>query len=266
MKKAIAFAGGVVALAAAAGASISYSGGVYSENFDGLQNVPTPFSATTGVQVAIPGVSGWEGTRWSGSSTTAMPYVSDNGASATGGIRNLGATGDSDRALGGLASGTNRPAWGAAFTNDGSEAIDSFTVSFDVEEWRRANGSTAVVNTTVFAWGLSTDGVLASDFLTSALMTLDSQGDLVSMDPIASTSAADVIANTPFISMISFTISGIDVPVGETIYLRWQEVDNTGNDAALAIDNFSFRATFVPSPGAAFLLGMGGLLIARRRR
>lgn len=267
MKKAMIFVSGVAALAAAASGAVSYTGGVYAENFDGQgsASVATPFSNTTGVQVGVPGVSGWEATRWAGSSSSAMPYNTSAGTNNGGGIHNVGLAQDADRALGGLASGTQQPAFGVAITNDGTDAIDSFTVTLDQEEWRRANGSTAVVNTTSFAWGLSTTaGLDATNFLTSALMTADAQGDLVSQAPVATSGDANL--NTPLATVISFTISGIDLPVGQTLFLRWQDPDNFGSDSTLAVDNFQFRATFVPTPGAAALLGLGGLLVARRRR
>ncbi len=266
MKKTMAFVGGVVAFSAAAGAAVSYTGVPYSENFDGLVAAsPTPFSSTTGVQVAVPGVSDWEATRWAGTATTAMPYATTAGTNNGGGMHNLGLVGDGERALGGLASGGQQPAFGVAITNNGTDALDSFSVTFDTEEWRRANGSTAVVNTTLFAWGLSTSaGLDATNFLTSALMTLDAQGDLISQAPVATSTDANL--NTPLSTAVVVTISNINVPVGETIFLRWQDGDQFGSDAALAVDNFNFRATFVPTPGVAALLGLGGLLVARRRR
>ncbi|MEI7466219.1 MAG: VPLPA-CTERM sorting domain-containing protein, partial [Burkholderiales bacterium] len=49
---------------------------------------------------------------------------------------------------------------------------------------------------------------------------------------------------------------------GDTLWLRWAEVNDNGSDHGLAIDNFSLTAgtavpSAVPLPAAAWLLGAG---------
>jgi PEP-CTERM motif len=55
---------------------------------------------------------------------------------------------------------------------------------------------------------------------------------------------------------------------GQTLWLRWVDLNDVGNDHGLAIDNFSFSVTAVPEPEPWMLL-MTGLaavgFVARRR-
>jgi hypothetical protein len=58
---------------------------------------------------------------------------------------------------------------------------------------------------------------------------------------------------------------------GETLYFRWQDANEAGNDAGLAIDNFSLTAfSSVPEPSsmalAGIVLGAGTWFRYRRRR
>ena len=49
---------------------------------------------------------------------------------------------------------------------------------------------------------------------------------------------------------------------GSVFYLHWADPDDTGADAGLAIDNFTFAA--VPEPSVYVLLGVGILLCSQR--
>ena len=56
---------------------------------------------------------------------------------------------------------------------------------------------------------------------------------------------------------------------GDTLWIRWADLNDTGNDHGLAVDNFSFAVAAVPEPGAwALLLAGAGVLgfIGRRAR
>jgi len=64
------------------------------------------------------------------------------------------------------------------------------------------------------------------------------------------------------------TISSLTWNNGDTLWVRWVENNDAGNDHGLAIDTFSLTATaIVPEPTVASLAAIGllGLLIRRRK-
>lgn len=267
----------IAALVAAMGLAAVANAQVFvSQNFDALApltgtgsptaTLASPFSATTGVQAAITNLNvanaTWSATRVSGTGTVAVPFFADNGSGGSGGIYSYGTSlSDANRALGSVASGTNIPAFGVEIVNTSSVTLNSFTFSFDAQEWRKANGSTAVVNSLAFAYGFTGLGTATSaNYLTDSSLIPLASGNVVGTSPITT---------SPFIvftalGTVNVSVSGLNVAPGQSIFLRWQDTNDLSNDAGLAIDNFSFSA--IPTPGTASLMVLGGLLAARRRR
>ncbi len=247
----------LLALTGAANAQYSFTGSTITENFDGLLNAATPFSSTVGLQATIPGLV-WSGVKTAGTGASAMPYTTDTGAGNSGGIYNYGlSSANPDRALGSLASGSNTPAFGVAIVNNSGAAITEFSLSFQSEQYR---SSTTSQNFLTFAWGTSATAT-DSDFLTNATLTGNVAGDVIGDNAVAANGSL-----VPNISIRNYalTISGLNVGVGQRIYIRWTDFNDIGNDAGLAIDNLSFSA--VPTPGATALLGLAGVAALRRRR
>lgn len=257
------------ALAASANAAVIFTGAQYSENFDGLPMTsvsPSPFSNVVGQQFPLDpyGVNGWSVAKADGTGTGAMPFVADFGNSNSGGIHSYGLSDtDSERALGTLASGSNTPAFGIEIMNSAAFTITDVALTFDREVWRSSTSTAGVPNTALFAYGTTGDGVLASTYLTDPAMTLNPAGDLVGLAPVATNGPLN--GNDPANSdLVVVNISGLFIAPGDSLFLRWSDFNDQGNDAGLAVDNFTFNA--IPTPGAFALLGLGGLLIARRRR
>ncbi|MFM9959030.1 MAG: hypothetical protein ACKVZJ_13265 [Phycisphaerales bacterium] len=250
----------IVALLAATGtasAQYSFTGANIVESFDGLVSASSPFSASVGAQATVPGLV-WSGAKIAGTGSTNMPYNVDNGGLNTGGLYNYGLTGNTDRALGAIASASNTAAFGVFFTNNSGAAVTEFTLSFNGEQYR---SSTSTQNVLTFAWGTSTTaGVTDSNFLSSPALTAATNGDIVGQPPVA----ANGVLNPPVVTNRSVTISGLNVLPGGKIYVRWSDFNDVGNDAGLAIDNLTFSA--VPTPGATALLGLAGIAALRRRR
>lgn len=259
MKSFAAFVATSLLASAGAMASVSYTGGsTVDQNFNGLPSSAT-LSATTGAQITLAGI-GWEVAKIAGTGTTATPYFVDAGTTNSGGVYSYGLTTTAaDRALGALASGSNTVAFGVEIVNNSGAALSAFTISFLREEYRTA---TSTQNILAFAYGLSGGGATSANYLsaTSGLIATTA-GDITGTAPVTTNGAAYTNLGTGTV-----TITGINVPVGGSIFLRWQDNNDLGNDAGLAINNFTFSATQVPTPGAMGLMGLGGLLVARRRR
>lgn len=255
----MAFVAGAAALATAAGAQISYSGGTYSQNFDSLASTGSNIPWTN--DVTLPGWSLFIST-----GAAAPSYNANNGGATTGTFYSYGSTDATERALGGLGSGGTyfgSPATGTvagwiafAATNDGTSTLTEVTVNFDGEQWR--NGGNLNPQTMVLEYGFgATFGAVATWTAPGGSFDWSS--------PVTGSTAAAVDGNAAgLVSGRGGTISNLTWDVGDTLWIRWIEVNDPGNDHGLAIDNFSFSA--VPAPGAAALLGLGGLLVGRRRR
>jgi MYXO-CTERM domain-containing protein len=244
-------------LAASASAAI-----VYSTNFNDLGVTAGQSITGTGAvgnQGAIPNLAGWQAARVAGTASTAMNLLIDNnGSGNTGGVYSDGVSASAaDRSLGALASNALTPAFGLVLVNTEAHSQDSITITFTGEQWRLANNG-AVANTLTFAYGFGGGSITSSNFLSSAGMTSDARGNVVS--GVATASPFNVYSSTS----ISFTISGVNWTPGQELYIRWQLPKMSGAGANLAIDDFSLTA--VPAPGAMALLGVAGLLGSRRRR
>lgn len=260
---------GSLALSSRANAEIVLNTLTYTQNFDslGTTNVAAAFSSTIGAISAVPNLnSEWDGTKIGGTGTAATNFNADNGAANSGSLYNYGATGSSERALGAIASGSNAMAFGFQLTNNTGDTIRQIAISFTQENWR---SSTTSVNTLTAGWALGSGSVVATNYLNADGFNNISDLNLVGPAAVATNGALDgnLAANQV---LRSTTLTGIEVAQGQSIFFRWQDFNDPGNDAGLAIDNFSLSVTSVPEPASLALLGTvlgaGGLLRFRRKR
>ena len=208
--------------------SISNIGVSYTQDFSSL--------ASSGTSTAPP--PGWlfieTGT---GANDT---YAADNGVVNSGNTYSYGATGSTERAFGTLQSGSVASTLGIAFTNNSSSNITEFTITYTGEQWRIGTLGRAdrldfqySFNATSVSTGTWTD-VDNLDF--TAPVTTGTVGQLNGNDPANQT-------------LRTATITGVSIAPGTTFYLRWLDINATGADDALAIDNFSisFNGTTLPA-------------------
>lgn len=257
----------LLALLAALGASLANAGVVlvgtsYSENFNEpkLSSTAETGRWTGTTQNSVPGTSGWDGVRIAGTGS-AMNYSVNDGASNAGALYSYGNSGSTERALGSIASGTNIGAIGVEIANGNSLAIDEVTIQYIGEFWR---SSTSTQNVLTFAYSVGPSG--STSYLSGAATTLAAL-DLVGPSPVAVNGALNGNVN-PNRATFNATLSVL-VPAGQSLYLRWQDTNDIGNDAGLAIDDFSLSANLaVPEPTSMALAATGliGLFAAVRRR
>lgn len=245
------------ALAALAAASLSAQAQVqltaaslnYSQNFDTL--------ASSGTSSSLP--AGWAFSEVGGNANTT--YAAGTGNDTAGNTYSFGKAGSTERALGGLRSGSLVPQFGVSFVNLAGRAIESVSIGYIGEQWRL--GGTGRTDRLSFQY--STDATT----LNSGTWTNLSALDFIAPKNSTPTGALDgnAAANR---SALSGSIAGLNLAQGGSLWLRWSDVDVSGSDDGLAIDDFSFNATLAPVPEpSTYALLLAGLcavgLMSRRR-
>jgi hypothetical protein len=267
-------------------ASITYTtpGSLYSQNFDSLPNTPENVSLGTSPtgwvdDTASPGAGQFSIVGWYLYHLTSQSEGGANGhqrvrigagTANTGAFMSYGSSGSTDRALGDLGSntlsGNNAPTndiwFGFRVSNNTGVTLDSFTLTYNGEQWRDGGAATPVAQTMNFMW--STTATAMSD--PNSSFTAVSALDFTSPVFANTGGGAAVNGNTVGrVNGITATVTGLNWLPGTDIWLRWDDVNHAGNDHGLAVDDLTFTAD-VPEPGTASLLGIGALALAFRLR
>jgi hypothetical protein len=248
--------------AAQAAVSVDSADFSYSQSFDSLATSGSANAWTNDSTLA-----GWSLFNASGSAIGS--YRADTGASNAGAFYSFGTASSSDRALGGTGSGGSyfgSPASGAvagyiavAFTNDTGVAVNAFTLGFDGEQWRNGGNTSAQSMALSYGFG-SSFGDVTSWTTPGGLFDWST--------PVVGATAAAVVGNSQgLVSGLGGTVATAWAP-GETLWIRWTEVNDMGNDHGLSIDNVALTVSAVPEPATTALL-LAGLAavgaVARRR-
>ncbi len=206
--------------------------GTYTQNFDTL--------AASGVGLAWANNSTLPG--WFLFNKNLAPitsYVAGNGASNTGSFYSLGLS--ADRALGGVASGGayfGSPAQGAvagwialAVRNDTGGPVDGITLRFNGEQWR--NGGNTERQPMVLEYGMGATFADVPEWLPAG-------ANFNWQSPVATGTAAALDGNAAGrVNNVGGDLRGLGWAPGATLWLRWVELNDVGNDHGLAIDDVS---------------------------
>ncbi|WP_448265089.1 Calx-beta domain-containing protein [Nostoc sp. DSM 114159] len=196
--------------------------GTYSQNFNTLAASGTSIAWTNDSTI-----SGWYSTRTN--------YNAGTGTNNTGAMYSFGTT--TDRALGSVASGTTGTIYyGLRLQNNTGSTITNLQVGYTGEQWR--NGGNTSPQQLKFSY--QTGSTLTS--LTTGTWTPVTSLDFTG--PIATATAGSLngnqIANRTVITPVIITLA-TPIANGEEIILRWEDIDDTGNDHGLAIDDVSVK-------------------------
>ena len=225
--------------------TITFGGGTYKQDFNTLATTGT--ANTWENNSTIPG---WFLFRQPAPGTAITAYAAGTGSSNTGSFYSFGASGNSERALGGVGSGGgyfgspssgNVAGWIAVcFTKTSGSTINSATVGFDGEQWR--NGGNTTAQTMVFEYGFG------ATFEAVPLWT--APGNNFDWTSIVNTgTSAPIDGNaTGLVAGRGGELTALNWANGQTIFFRWREVNDAGNDHGLAIDNFSLSTGGVALP------------------
>jgi len=211
--------------------SLTSLGTPHTQNFDAL---PVSGSATWTNNSTIPG---WFHAR-TGTGTTV---VANNGSNNAGNLYSYGTGTATERALGSVGSGNAAVGnlfWGVRLQNNTGATITSLQIAYTGEQWRN---SAAAAQSLVFSYLVGSPSVNGSLAEFQNAGTVVSQLEFVSpttggtAGPLDGNLAANRVA-------LSHTITGLSIPNGTEIMLRWSDPDHTGADHGLAIDDLSVTA------------------------
>ena len=215
--------------------SLTALNSAYTQDFNTLASTGAgPFST-------LP--TGWLLTESGGGAQDDEMYVVGNGSLGTGNSYSFGTGSNTDRAFGGLQSGTLIPTIGATFTNNTGSTVTTLTVTYTGEQWRL--GTTGRNDKLDFQYSLDATS------LTTGTWTDVNNLDFTAPNSTGTVGAFDGNA-TANRTAISFTISGLSIADGSTFFIRWNDANVSGADDGLGIDDF----TLTPSNGASTLVSV----------
>lgn len=216
-----------------------------TQNFNGLGTVTTWTDNVT--------LPGWYLLQGQGTGTTTSPatavttLINGTGSSNTAGVHNLNnGVITTDRALGSFggnsiaAIGSTAFFYGVRVTNTTGFTVTDVTVSYTGEQYRDANTNphSLTVDYSTNATALTT----ASGTWTSIpALTYTSTTNTNSLQ-VDGNAAANRNAN------LTATLTGLSIPNGESIWIRWADLNDSGNDHGLAIDDVSVVLTANANP------------------
>jgi predicted extracellular nuclease len=226
--------------------SMNTLGVALTENFDTLSN-----TAGSTTNTALP--TGWYITEGGGGARDNEQYAVDTGGSTTGDTYSYGAAGSTERALGELRSGTLIPLFGAKFTNNTGNTITSLDISYTGEQWRFGGVHSTVADRLDFQYSTN-----ATDLSTGTYL----DANALDFNPPVTTGTAGALNGNAAANRtaISSSITGLSIPAGATFFIRFNDVDATGADDGLAVDDFSITpqggaATPTPTPTPSLSIG-----------
>jgi hypothetical protein len=262
-------------LAISAQAQVLLSGGLtYSQDFDSLASSSTtttvPWSDNTTLL-------GWYASRahTGGSATPYGPYAYTSYRASGGEINNgwiysfgtNGVNAITERAFGSISSGTPRTnAWGMRIQNDTSDVMGNVTISYTGEQWR--NGGNVSPQTMAFSYRTSSGPITDPTPGNEAGWTPFAGLDFVTPTTGAASSPLDGNAAGNRFVFSNIMLPGVTLLPGDEIFLRWLDIDNSGNDHGFGVDDLSVSFSVIPEPSSFLLAGLGilGLSFWRRLR
>lgn len=199
--------------------------GFSTQNFDALPDSGTP---TWTDNVTIPG---WSAQR-TGNGTT---ITSNTGSSSTGALYSYGTT--TDRALGSLGSSNASAgsfAFGVSFKNDTGGPLTLTTLSYAGEQWRNGGGGNS--QSITFSYQIGNSSVTSLTPGSDSGWTPVSALDFTS--PVNTTGAGLLDGNAAANRSLRSANLNLQLAPGQWIAFRWRDIDHSGSDHGLAIDDF----------------------------
>ena len=191
--------------------------------------------ANTGTSSVLP--DGWYFKETGNNANTT--YTANDGSSNSGDTFSFGTGSSTERALGTLFSNNLTPVIGAQLRNDAGQALSEIAVAYTGEQWRL--GATARADRMQFQYSVNATSLTDAAATWVPIVALDFVAPVTSgtVGKLDGNAAANQVA-------ISASITGLNLANNATIWVRWNDINASGNDDGLAIDNVSFAVAGDP--------------------
>lgn len=201
-----------------------------------VQDFNTLISAGTGTWTDNSTIANWYAQR----TGVGISIEAGIGSNNAGNLYSYGSVSSTDRALGTIGSGNANIgdfAHGLLLRNTSSRTISQFTVSYTLEQWRNSAAAAQSIN---FYYKKTSVAPLASLFSAQdkpwvAVPSLNASSPITG----GGASALDGNAAVNRIAVANVAIPNLLLEPGEYIYLKWEDLNHTGDDHGLAIDDVS---------------------------
>jgi uncharacterized protein len=210
--------------------SLTALGIAYTQDFNTLANTGTTNSIT---------INGWFLDEGNVTATANNgQYAGGTGSSNTGDTYSFGAAASSERAFGGLLSGSVNPTIGAQFTNNTGDTVTSLNISYVGEMWRAGVLNRNAADRLDFQLSTNATSLTTGTWVDYDSLDFNSPNINTAVGALNGNSAGNQTA-------ISFPITGLSIPNGSSFWIRWADFNIASSDDGLAVDNFSLTPRVV---------------------
>ncbi|MCX6319658.1 MAG: T9SS type A sorting domain-containing protein [Bacteroidetes bacterium] len=211
----------------------------YSQDFNTLTNGAWADNTT---------LNGWYAR--TDATATIGTYGANTGTTTAGGLYAFGVTGTNpptERALGYASSngftgtaGSQKGYIGWRLKNNTGASINSITVTWTGEEWRKENNAAAHTLELYYQTGTTVTSLVTGTWTAAPSIFTTPIVGATAPTALDGNAAANRVAN------ISVTIT-VTIAAGDEIMLRWEDLNDSGNDHLMAIDDVSVNASAPPA-------------------
>lgn len=163
-------------------------------------------------------------------------YNAGDGSSNTGANYSFGVTATSERALGSLGSAGNTAFSGFKVQNNTGGLINAVEISYKGEQWRVGG---TFPNYMYFEFSTTAPNIYTGSYNSIAALHF--------VSPQNTNANAAINGNTAgnFTNIPATTVGLGNIANGGTFWIRWKDLDETGNDHGLSIDDVVIKPLFI---------------------
>jgi hypothetical protein len=166
----------------------------------------------------------------SNSNTT---YTAGTGSDTAGDTYSYGASASTERALGSIASSKLETKFGAQFTNNTGNTIDQLQISYVGEEWRfDPSRGTTIKDQIVFEYSTNATSLTTGTWTAVTALMYETTN-------LTGTAGLRNGNDPAYRTALSNIITGLNINAGQTFWIRFVDVNVSGTDDGLAVDDFS---------------------------